>query len=90
MFLLKRANLVIVYLSTTSQYSVVAIEGKHSSYKASELFKMGQPQHLFVYFILFRHKFYRKNCRLQQDSNSDRRKEGKHADHLTTRVVNLR
>ena len=35
--------------------------------------KMGQSQPLFVYFVLFKHKFYRKNCRRQQDSNSDRR-----------------
>ena len=33
--------------------------------------KMGQSQPLFVYFVLFKHKFYRKNCRRQQDSNSD-------------------
>ena len=38
----------------------------------SKLFlKMGQSQPLFVYFVLFKHKFYRKNCRRQQDSNSD-------------------
>ena len=31
---------------------------------------MGQPRPLF-YFVLFKRKFYRKNCRLQRDSNSD-------------------
>ena len=31
---------------------------------------MGQPRPLF-YFVLFKRKFYRKNCSLQRDSNSD-------------------
>ena len=30
-----------------------------------------QKMHLYLIFVLFKHKFYRKNCRLQQDSNSD-------------------
>ena len=34
--------------------------------------KMGQPRPLLFVFILFKHKFYKKNCRRQHDSNSDR------------------
>ena len=36
------------------------------------------PASFLFIFVLFNN-----NCRLQQDSNSDRRIEGKHADHLT-------
>ena len=35
---------------------------------------MGLPRSLFcLFFVLFKHKFYRKNCRCQQDSNSESR-----------------
>ena len=35
---------------------------------------MGQPRPLFVYFFRsFQQQFYRKNCRFQRESNSDRR-----------------
>ena len=33
---------------------------------------MCQPRPLFI-FVLSKHKFYRRNCELQWDSNSDRR-----------------
>ena len=35
--------------------------------------KRANPGLVLLIFVLFKHKFYRKNCRLQQDSNSDRR-----------------
>ena len=35
-------------------------------------FKWAYPGHILFIFILFQHKFYRKNRRLQGDSNSDR------------------
>ena len=39
-----------------------------------EFFKEWAKPGLFLFiFVLFKHKFYRKNCRYQQDSNSDRR-----------------
>ena len=34
--------------------------------------KMDQPLPLFVFFVLFKHKFYWKNCRLQRDSRRRR------------------
>ena len=34
---------------------------------------MGQPRPLLFIFVHFTHKFYRKNCRLQQNLNSDHR-----------------
>ena len=34
--------------------------------------KMGQPRLLLFIFVLFKHKFNRKNCRRQRDSNLDR------------------
>ena len=37
------------------------------------LLKMRQLRPLFRLFLFFKHKFYRKICRRQQDSNSDRR-----------------
>ena len=46
---------------------------------------MGRPGLLILFiFVLFKHKFNRQNYRLGRDSNLDRRKEGKDADHLTT------
>ena len=36
-------------------------------------FKCANPGHFLFIFVHFKHKFYRKNCRRQQDSNSDRR-----------------
>ena len=36
-------------------------------------FKWTNPGHFLFIFVLFKHKFYRKNCRLQLDSNWDRR-----------------
>ena len=30
------------------------------------------PASFLFIFVLFKHKFYRKNCRRQRDSNSDR------------------
>ena len=46
---------------------------------------MGQPRPLFLFiFILFKHKFYRKNCRLQRDSSLDRRSRSRARCHLTT------
>ena len=38
----------------------------------TNLLKLGQPRPLFVYFRSFQQQFYRKNCRLQRESNSDR------------------
>ena len=38
---------------------------------------------LFI-FVLFKHKFYKKNCRLLWDSNRIVGIKGEHADHLTT------
>ena len=35
-------------------------------------FKWTNPGHFLFIFVLFKHKFYRKNCMLQWDSNSDR------------------
>ena len=35
--------------------------------------KVGQPRPLFVYFRSFQTQYYRKNFRLQRDSNSDHR-----------------
>ena len=35
--------------------------------------KRSQEKNFFFFFVLFKHKLYRKNCRLQWDSNSDRR-----------------
>ena len=35
-------------------------------------------------FVLFKHKFYKKNSRFQQNLNSIDKVEGIHADHLTT------
>ena len=35
--------------------------------------KRANPGLVLLIFVLFKHQFYRKNCRLQQDSNSDRR-----------------
>ena len=40
---------------------------------ANFLFLMDLPLPLLFIFVLFKHKFYRKNCRRQRDSNSDRR-----------------
>ena len=46
---------------------------------------IGQPRPSFLFiFVLFKHNFFRKNCKHQQESNSDRRIEGEHADHLAT------
>ena len=36
------------------------------------IFKWTYPGLFLFIFVLFKHKFYRKNCRLQQDLNSDR------------------
>ena len=36
-------------------------------------FKCANPGHFLFIFVHFKHKFYRKNCRRQQDSNSDHR-----------------
>ena len=33
--------------------------------------KMGQPWPLLFVFVLFKHKFYKRNCRLERDLNSD-------------------
>ena len=45
---------------------------------------MGQPRLSLFIFVLFKQKFYRKDCRHQWDSNSDHQLEGEHADHLIT------
>ena len=37
----------------------------------SHFILMGQPRPLFVYFCFFKHKFYRKNCKLQRDLHLD-------------------
>ena len=56
--------------------------------RSSHFFKkMDQPRPLFVYF---RTQILQKNCRLQRDSNSDRRNEGEHANHLTTTMAPLK
>ena len=46
-------------------------------------FKWTNPGLFLFIFVLLKHKFYRKNCRLQLDSNSDRRSMYK-ASTLTT------
>ena len=35
------------------------------------IFSIGQPRHLTLYFRTFQATFYRHNCKLLQDSNSD-------------------
>ena len=50
--------------------------------------KMGQPRPLLFIFVHFTQKFYRKNCRLQQNLNSDHRNRRQEADHLTTTTAN--
>ena len=40
------------------------------------------PASFLFIFVLFRHKLYRKICRLQRDSNLDRRREGNHFDWM--------
>ena len=46
--------------------------------------KMGQPRPLLFIFFLFKHKFYRKNCRRQRFRTRIVGVEVKHSDHLTT------
>ena len=54
-------------------------------------FKKNGPTLAFFMFIFlfFSNTILQKNCRLQQDSNSDRRYEGEHADHLTTTTAHV-
>ena len=47
-------------------------------------FNRPTPAFFLLIFVLFKHNFFRKNCKHQQESNSDRRIEGEHADHLAT------
>ena len=46
--------------------------------------KWGNPGLFWFIFVLFKHNFYRKNCKCHPDSNSDDDIEGEHSDHLTT------
>ena len=45
---------------------------------------IGHPRPLFAYFCSFQTQIFRNNCGLQQESNSDCRRKGKHAVHLTS------
>ena len=40
----------------------------------NSFFKWANSGLFLLIFVLFKHKFYRKNCRLQRDSNSDRQR----------------
>ena len=53
--------------------------------KSNVLFKKWANPCLFLFiFVLFKHKFYRKNVGISVIQTRIFRYEGKHADHLTT------
>ena len=68
----------LIFKKSADPHIVMLLANKNiclnSSSRPFLFLKMGQPPRpLFVYYCCFKHKFYRKNCRCQQDLNSDRR-----------------
>ena len=78
----KNSHKLPTYLPTCVILVVVFVVRNRSF--STALFKNGPTLLFLLIFVVFKNKFYRKNCSRQRDSNSDRRVEVENPDHLTT------